>query len=80
MTKEFWEYETEPIEPPSRTSVVVNCAWIQVNPKTFQREINLKLDLSTFLPVDQSDNLVPASYSEELGSHIIRAVNEYIKH
>ena len=76
MTKEFWEYETDPIEQPSATSAIVNITWIQVN----QRKINLNLDLSTFLPVDQSNNLIPTSYSEELGYHIIRAVNEYIKH
>ena len=79
MTKEFWEYETDPIVQPKTPDVIVTRAWRTLDPCTFTGQLKVKVELSTTLPLDETTDTVPYDYATELGRIIIDAVNEYYK-
>ena len=78
MTKEFWEYETDPIDQPNLSDVSVTSVWRTIDPCTFTRQLNVKVELSAILPIDETDT-VTDDFATELGRIIINAVNKHTK-
>ena len=79
MTKEFWEYETDPISQPKTPDVIVTRVWKTLDPHTSTIQLKVKAELSTTLPIDISTDTITLDYSTELGRIIIDAVNAYYK-
>ena len=74
MTKEFWEYETDPISQPKTPDVIVTRVWKTLDPHTSTIQLKVKAESSII-----STDTITLDYSTELGRIIIDAVNAYYK-